>query len=180
MPEAAAAPDAASPTVRCDMKSMIALTRGPIDYQALTEAVRRPHCGAVAVFLGTVRDLTGDQATAYLEYEAYVPMAEQKLAEIVAEAQRRWPLGGVAVMHRLGRLAIGEVSVAVAVSAPHRGEAFAACRYIMDTIKAVVPIWKKEIGPDGRGEWVHPSGAGTMREPPRPLAASASEPASPQ
>ncbi len=176
MPEAVAAPDAASPSLRCDMKSMIALTCGPIDYHALTEAVRRPHCGAVAVFLGTVRDLTGDQVTAYLEYEAYAPMAEQKLAEIVAEAQRRWPLGAVAVMHRLGRLAIGEVSVAVAVSAPHRGEAFAACRYIMDTIKAVVPIWKKEIGPDGRGEWVHPCGSGETTDTHRPAAATTSKP----
>lgn len=122
---------------------MVRLTREPIEYLAIAEAVRSPHCGAVAVFLGTVRDITGDEITEYLNYEAYPPMAEKKMAEIEAEARRRWTLGEVALVHRTGRLGVGEISVAVAVSAPHRAEAFEACRFAIDTLKQTVPIWKK-------------------------------------
>ncbi|MFO0926973.1 MAG: molybdenum cofactor biosynthesis protein MoaE [Gemmataceae bacterium] len=135
---------------------MIRLTHEPIDYHALTEAVRRPGCGAVALFLGTVRDLTGDVVTVALDYEAYPAMAEKKLAEVEAETRARWPVGDVALVHRLGRLEVGDVSVAVAVACPHRVEAFEACRYAIDRIKEVVPIWKKDLGADGRAEWVHP------------------------
>src|SRR6476620_11325837 len=106
---------------------MTRLTREPIDYLALTESVRDPHCGAVSLFLGTVRDLTGAQVTVFLDYEAYGPMAEKKLAEIEAEVRQRWTVGNVAMIHRLGRLDVGDVSVAVAVSAAHRAEAFEAC-----------------------------------------------------
>jgi molybdopterin synthase catalytic subunit len=139
------------------LNAMIRLTHKPIDYHALTESVRSPHCGAVAVFLGTVRDLTGDYVTVFLDYEAYPPMAEKKMAEIEAEVRRRWPVGEVAMVHRLGRLEVGDVSVAVAVSSPHRGDAFDACRFAIDTLKELVPIWKKENAPDGSGEWVHQS-----------------------
>src|SRR5215218_485796 len=136
---------------------MFRLTREPIDYPALTDAARAPHCGAVVLFLGTVRDLTGDQVTVFLDYDAYPPMAEKKLEEIELEVRRRWPAGEVAMVHRLGRLEVGEVSVAVAVSCPHRAEAFDACRFAIDTLKELVPIWKKENAPDGTGEWVHQS-----------------------
>jgi len=136
---------------------MVRLTRDVIDYQALTESVRDPHCGAIALFLGTVRELTGDHRTVFLDYEAYAPMAERKMAEIEAELGRRWPVARVALVHRLGRLSVGEVSVAVAVSCPHRAEAFEACRFAIDTLKELVPIWKKENAPDGTGEWVHQS-----------------------
>jgi molybdopterin synthase catalytic subunit len=136
---------------------MFRLTHSAIDYHALTDAVRSPHCGAVVLFLGTVRDLTCEQVTVFLEYEAYAPMAEKKLAEIEAEIRLRWPVGDLMMVHRLGRLEVGEVSVAVAVSCPHRNEAFEACRYAIDTLKELVPIWKKENAPDGTGEWVHPS-----------------------
>jgi len=136
---------------------MVSLTAGPIEYGALTEAVRRPGSGAVVTFLGTVRDLTGDERTVALEYEAYAPMAERKMAEIEAEVRARWPVGGVALVHRRGRLGVGEVSVAVAVSAPHRAEAFAACRYAIDRLKEVVPIWKKDLADDGQEKWVHPA-----------------------
>ena len=132
---------------------MIRLTRDPIDYHALTESVRSPHCGAVALFLGTVRDLTGDEVTVFLDYEAYPPMAEKKMAEIAAEARKRWPVDGIAMAHRLGRLGVGEVSVAVAVSCPHRAEAFAACRFAIDALKELVPIWKKDTDDAGKGEW---------------------------
>ena len=84
-------------------------------------------------------------------------MAEKKLAEIEAEVRKRWPVGNVAMVHRLGRLAVGDVSVAVAVSTPHRAEAFDACRFAIETLKELVPIWKKENAPDGAGEWVHQS-----------------------
>lgn len=136
---------------------MTRLTHDPIDYHALTEAVRSPHCGAVALFLGTVRDLTGEQVTVFLDYEAYAPMAEKKLAEIESQVRTRWPVGNVAMVHRIGRLAVGEVSVAVAVSCPHRAAAFDACRFAVDTLKELVPIWKRENGPDGTSEWVHQS-----------------------
>ena len=136
---------------------MVRLMREPIDYHALTESVRTPHCGAIALFLGTVRDLTGEQVTVFLDYEAYAPMAEKKLAEIEAEIRTKWPVGEVAMVHRLGRLAVGEVSVAVAVSCPHRAEAFEACRFAIDTLKQLVPIWKKENAPDGTGDWIHQS-----------------------
>jgi len=136
---------------------MTSLTRDPIDYHALAESVRDPHCGAVALFLGTVRDLTGEFVTVFLDYEAYGPMAEKKLAEIEADVRARWPVGNVAMVHRLGRLGVGEVSVAVAVSSPHRGDAFDACRFAVDTLKELVPIWKKENAPDGTGDWVHQS-----------------------
>jgi molybdopterin synthase catalytic subunit len=135
---------------------MVRLTRETIDYDALTEQVRRPGCGAVLTFLGTVRDLTGEQVTVALDYEAYPEMALKKMAEIEAETRQRWPVGDIVLEHRLGHLGIGDVSVAVAVSCPHRAAAFEACRYAIDRLKELVPIWKKENWADGRTEWVHP------------------------
>jgi molybdopterin synthase catalytic subunit len=123
---------------------MISLTREPIDPTAITESVRDPHCGGLVVFLGTVRDLTGTEVTVFLDYEAYPPMAEKKMAEIEAEARSRWPIGKISMVHRLGRLNVGEVSVAVAVSCPHRAEAFEACRYAIDRLKELVSIWKRD------------------------------------
>jgi molybdopterin synthase catalytic subunit len=135
---------------------MVRLTTEPIDYQALTEQVRRPGCGAVVTFLGTVRDLTGERRTAALDYEAYPEMAEKKLAEIERDTRCRWPVGDLALVHRLGHLGVGDVSVAVAVSCPHRAQAFEACRHAIDRLKELVPIWKKENWADGSSEWVHP------------------------
>ena len=135
---------------------MIRLTPEVIDHAALTEQVRRPDCGAVVTFLGTVRDLTGDRVTVALDYEAYPAMAEKKLAEIEGETRARWPVGELVMVHRLGHLDVGEVSVAVAVSCPHRGQAFEACHYAIDRLKELVPIWKKENWADGSTEWVHP------------------------
>jgi len=135
--------------------AMIRLSRDPIDYAALTEMVRRPDCGAVATFLGTVRDLTDGKETIALDYEAYPNMAEKKLAEIEGQTRQRWPVGEMAMVHRIGRLEVGEVSVAVAVSCPHRAQAFEACRFAIDQLKEIVPIWKKENWADGSTEWVH-------------------------
>lgn len=136
--------------------TLIEITDRPIDHAAVVEQVRSTRAGAVCLFLGTARELTGDRLTTALEYEAYVPMARSKLDELAAEARRRWPLIGVALVHRLGRLDPGEVSVAVAVSSPHRADSFEAGRWLIDTLKEVVPIWKKESWADGSEEWVHP------------------------
>ncbi len=140
---------------------MVQLTTEPIRYDAVTEAVCRRDCGAVVTFLGTVRERTGDEVTVALDYEAYPGMAEKKMAEIEAETRSRWPVGEMVLVHRLGHLEVGAVSVAVAVSCPHRGQAFEACRHAIDRLKEVVPIWKKENWADGRTEWVHP---GTERQ----------------
>lgn len=135
---------------------MIRLTRDVIDFHALTEEVRRADCGAVVLFLGTVRDLTGERVTVALDYEAYPGMAEKKMAEIERETRERWPVGAIILEHRLGHLDVGDISVAVAVSCPHRAQAFEACRHAIDRLKELVPIWKKENWSDGTTEWVHP------------------------
>lgn len=123
---------------------------------ALTEGVRSPLAGAVILFLGTVRELTGQKRTSALDYEAYPGMAEKLLGEVEMEARVRWPLVNVALVHRLGHLELGDISVAVAVSSPHRDQAFEAGRFLIDTLKERVPIWKKENWADGSTEWVHP------------------------
>ena len=135
---------------------MIQLTRDQINHCALTESVRKPSCGAVVTFLGTVRDLTGEKVTVALDYDAFAPMAEKKMAEIEADTRAQWPVGEISLVHRLGRLEAGEISVAVAVSCPHRGQAFDACRHAIDRLKELVPLWKKENWADGKTEWVHP------------------------
>jgi molybdopterin synthase catalytic subunit len=134
----------------------IELTDSPIDHAPLVDRVRDRDAGAVCLFLGTVRERTGDLVTTELEYEAYPGMALAKLRELAAESRRRWPVRRLAIVHRVGTLALGDVAVAIAVSTPHRAEGFAACQWLMDTIKAEVPIWKKERWADGREEWVHP------------------------
>jgi molybdopterin synthase catalytic subunit len=135
---------------------MIEITSSPIDHAALTERLRANHAGAVCTFLGTVRDLTGDRKTVALRYEAYPEMALKKLAELERAARARWPIIELALVHRIGDLGPGEVSVVVAVSTPHRHQAFDACRWLIDTLKEVVPIWKRETWDDGKEEWVHP------------------------
>ena len=135
---------------------MVNLTPHPIDIVALTEVVRRSDCGAVVTFLGTVRELTNGRATVALEYQAYLDMAEKKMAEIESEVRRRWSVGEMVMVHRTGHLNIGEVSVAIAVSCPHRQQAFEACHFAIDRLKELVPIWKKENWADGTSEWIHP------------------------
>ena len=114
--------------------------------------------GALCLFVGVVRNENGGRPVRYLEYEAYEEMALPVMEEIEAEVRARWPVTGVRLVHRLGRIEIGEASVAVAVSSPHRGEAFAACRYAIDTLKAKVPIWKKEFYAGGEA-WLEGPGA---------------------
>ncbi|MFM7150118.1 MAG: molybdenum cofactor biosynthesis protein MoaE, partial [Gemmataceae bacterium] len=129
---------------------MIRLTFDPIDYSSLTESVRRPSSGAVVLFLGTVRDWTDGHQTNALEYEAYLPMAEKTLRQVEAEIRERWEIGELAIVHRLGHLEISEISVAIALSCPHRKEAFAAAQFAMDRIKEIAPIWKKDIPSTGQ------------------------------
>ena len=136
---------------------MIRLVSEPIDHATLTEMVRRPDCGAVVTFLGTVRDLTEGRVTTALDYEAHPTMADKKLAEIERETRAKWKVGEMALVHRLGHLDVGEVSVAVAVSCPRRAEAFEACRFAIEQLKKIVPIWKRENWSDGSTEWVHPA-----------------------
>ena len=137
---------------------MIPLTREEIDFHALTESVRSDQAGAVVLFLGTVREMTDGRQTLALDYDSYPAMANAKLAELEAEARTRWPVIEAAITHRLGRLEPGEVSVAVAVSCPHRRDAFDAGRFLIDQLKTTVPIWKKENWADGTTQWVHPAG----------------------
>jgi molybdopterin synthase catalytic subunit len=124
-------------------------TSKPLDLGALVGAVSHPGAGAVATFLGIVRDQEGERPVEALEYEAYARVAEEALAALVADCAARWPAARLAVAHRVGRLAVGEASVAIAASAPHREEAFAACRFLIEGIKRRIPIWKKSYGPDG-------------------------------
>jgi molybdopterin synthase catalytic subunit len=135
---------------------MVSLTHDPIDSAALVAKATSPAAGAVVLFLGVTREFTAGRQTASLEYECYPEMAEKKLAELEAEARRRWPLEACLIIHRLGHVALGEASVAIAVSSPHRAVAFTAGQWLIDTIKEVVPIWKRENWADGTTEWVHP------------------------
>lgn len=130
------------------------VVEGPIDVAAAIAAVTHPSCGAVAVFLGTVRDHAEGRPVSGIEYHAYREMAARKLAEIGEEIRRQWGLDRVAIVHRVGPLAVGEVSVVIAVASPHRAEAFEAARHAIERIKVIVPIWKKEAWADGGAHWV--------------------------
>jgi molybdopterin synthase catalytic subunit len=140
----------------------IDLVETPIDINAVLAQVNHAQAGAVVVFLGTVRDNNRGRHVKYLEYEAYQAMARKEMRKVAADAQRQWPLLSIAIVHRLGHLEIGEISVAIAVAAGHRSEAFEAARFAIDTLKHTVPIWKKEVWADG-AVWIgsEPTGAGT-------------------
>lgn len=125
----------------------------PISAHPLRNIVAAPGGGAICTFEGTVRDHTGDAPTDHLEYEAHAQMAVRVFEKLAEAARARWPVIDIAIHHRVGRLEIGDVSVAIAVSSEHRGDAFDACRYLIDQLKASAPIWKKEFGPDG-SSWV--------------------------
>ena len=135
---------------------MFKITSAEIELGEVIRAVEAGDAGAIVHFLGVVRNNTEGREVSYLEYEAYPPMAEKKMAEIAQEIHEKWGLDRVAMIHRVGRLEIGEVSVAVAVASPHRKEAFEACHYAMNRLKQIVPIWKREVWADGEEEWVKP------------------------
>jgi molybdopterin synthase catalytic subunit len=128
------------------------ITEDPIRVEMVEAEVRNAAHGAVVTFQGIVRDNSRGHRTRYLEYETYPRMAEAKLADIGREVQDRWGVGAVAIVHRVGRIEVGETAVVVAVGSGHRGEGFDACRYAIDRIKEIVPIWKKEVW-EGGEEW---------------------------
>lgn len=134
---------------------MFDITDRSLSLEPLVSAVTRSSSGAVASFLGVVREQTRGRQVLYLEYEAYREMAIPKMREIADEIRRKWKVDEIAMVHRIGHLKIGEASVAIAVSAPHRHQALAACAYAIDRLKETVPIWKKEVWTDGE-EWVRP------------------------
>ncbi len=136
---------------------MIELSHKPLSISRALKHVRSDGSGGIDVFIGTVRDNAGGRKVVALEFEAYGKMAIIELEKIVGHAKATWPVEKVSVLHALGRLEVGGVAVVIAVSAAHRDAAFMACRYIIDTLKQTVPIWKKEIFEDGE-EWVsaHP------------------------
>ena len=132
------------------------VTGEPIDLTPLIAAVQAPDRGGVASFLGLVRNHHGGRAVLRLDYSAYGPMAEAECARIIAEAEGRWRVA-VALRHRVGPLAVGDVAVAAAAASAHREEAFAACRYVIEEVKRRVPIWKREYYADGTEVWVDPT-----------------------
>lgn len=133
---------------------MVALSNDPIDVASALSYLQSEQAGAMDLFLGVVRDNTQDRPVDRLDYEAYDRMAISEMQKIVDEAHRRWAVLRCVVIHRTGTLRIGEIAVLIGVATAHRADAFDACRYIIDTIKQTVPIWKKEIFSDGE-VWVN-------------------------
>jgi len=154
---------------------MIALTREPIDSAAVLDSVRDVNAGAAVLFLGTVREITGEAVTASLQYDAYEAMATQAMEKLAERATEKWPLKHVAIVHRIGHLELGDIAIAAAVSSAHRLPSFEAGQWLIDTLKQDVPIWKQEQYADGRTEWVHPTQKSVPSDKPAP---SLQEPAS--
>jgi molybdopterin synthase catalytic subunit len=132
---------------------LFAITKEPISIEEVVKKVIRPEAGAVTTFIGTVREFTNGKRTLFLQYEAYVSMAEKKLAQIGEEIKEKWPEAQVAITHRIGKLDISDIAVVIAVSTPHRKDAYEANQYAIERIKQIVPIWKKEHWENGE-EWV--------------------------
>jgi molybdopterin synthase catalytic subunit len=130
-------------------ENLVQLTREPIDAQSIAAALKHPEDGALAIFDGIVRNHTRGRRTLYLDYEAYEQMALQQMQQLAAEAIEKFPIRQAALVHRLGKLEIGETSVLIAAASAHRAAAFDACRWLIDTLKKTVPIWKKEYFEDG-------------------------------
>ncbi|MDO8614260.1 MAG: molybdenum cofactor biosynthesis protein MoaE [Dehalococcoidia bacterium] len=129
------------------------LTAAPLDPARLVEHVRRDEAGAIALFYGVVRNNSMGRRVLYLEYDAYAELATKVMRQIAEEIRERYPVTDIAIQHRTGRLEIGETSLLVAVSSPHRREAFQACHALVDRFKEVVPVWKKEVW-EGGEEWI--------------------------
>jgi molybdopterin synthase catalytic subunit len=136
---------------------MITLVDEPIAVDRVLAHCQDDGCGAVSLFLGTTRRWTGTVETAYLEYDAYREMALAKMIELAEFATDRWPVRRLAMVHRLGRVDVGDVSVAIAVSCPHRADSIAACHWLIDELKSQVPIWKKEWYALEDPKWIHPA-----------------------
>ena len=139
------------------------LTRSPISLDVLLAEVSSAACGGTCLFLGTVRNGPDEQGVTAIEYSAYEAMVEAEFGRLLADAAQRWPDTRIAVRHRLGVIPSGEASIAIAAAAPHRAEAFEACRFVIEEVKRRVPVWKKELRIDGSETWVDPSGRPTPR-----------------
>ena len=148
-----------------ELNEMSYLTRSLISLDALLAEVSGAERGGTCVFLGTVRSGPEEQGVTAIEYSAYEEMVEAEFARLLADADARWPEARIAVRHRLGVIPAGEASIAIAAAAPHRADAFAACRFVIEEVKRRVPVWKKELHVDGTETWVDPSGHPT----PHPL-----------
>lgn len=132
---------------------MISFTHSEIDIASIVREVKTPASGAINIFIGTTRDHHKGRQVTLLEYEGYEPMALKMMEKIVEDAKHRWPLHRVSIVHRLGKVPVGEASVVLAVSSRHRREAFDACQFLIDALKQSVPIWKREHFSDGTIEW---------------------------
>jgi molybdopterin synthase catalytic subunit len=132
---------------------MFRVTENPLSVEEAVAAVTKRTCGAVATFIGVVRAFSRGRQISYLEYEAYPEMAIVKMRQIGEEIRDKWEIEEMAIHHRVGRLEISEASVVIAVSAPHRQQALEACAYAIERLKQIVPVWKKEVSPDG-SYWV--------------------------
>jgi molybdopterin synthase catalytic subunit len=141
---------------------LIRITADPLDPQPFIEHVRRDESGAVALFLGVVRNNNLGRRVLRLEYDAYPQMAEKKLRQVAEEVMSRWPITDIAIAHRTGRVEVGEASLLVVVSSPHRHEAFEACQHAVNRIKEVAPIWKKEVW-EGGESWLEGEGQATLQ-----------------
>ena len=139
------------------------LTRDPLSLDRLVAEVSSPACGGTCVFLGTARNGPDEGGVAAIEYSAYEEMVEAEFGRLLADAGERWPEACIAVRHRLGNVPVGEASIAIAAAAPHRAQAFEACRYVIEEVKRRIPVWKKELRVDGSEVWVDPSGRPTAR-----------------
>ncbi len=141
-------PPTRAPKKNASLTRDFVITNKPLSLDALVARVSHPSVGGITTFLGVVRDNANDRAVKFLEYEAYPELAESMLAQIGAEVNERWSEVRIAIAHRTGRLQIGEASVIIAASSPHRAEAFAACRYAIERLKVILPVWKKEFASD--------------------------------
>jgi molybdopterin synthase catalytic subunit len=145
------------------------VTAEPLDGAAIASIVSGPECGAVATFVGVVRNHNSGRCVLWLEYEAYAPLAQRVFERIARESNQWWPNARLAIHHRTGRVAVGEASVVVAAASPHRADAFAACRYAIERVKQVAPVWKHEHFEGGQ-VWIEGSTADLDDEPARQAA----------
>src|SRR2546427_3818924 len=142
---------------------MTHVTRDVLSLDALVAEVAQPACGGTCVFLGTVRNGPDECGVTAIEYSAYEEMVEAEFGRLLADARGRWPEARITVRHRLGTIPVGEASIAIVAAAPHRAQAFEACRYVIEGVKQRIPVWKKELRVDGSEVWVDPAGHPTAK-----------------
>ena len=138
---------------------MIEITSTQIDTSAVLASVQSTQAGAAVLFVGSTRQFTDGRETLKLDYECYEALAIKKMTEILEQAKTKWKIEACSIVHRVGTVELGEASIAVAVSSPHRADSFEAGRWLVDTLKTEVPIWKRDYWADGSSEWIHPDGA---------------------